>query len=268
MIFRNFRSIPSSMKIKLNIDHKEFTVDLDAGIDISIPLSTDPKHTSAWYVEPMVIEPVRTEQFLGSVAEGGAVNFRNIFFNPHGHGTHTECVGHIDKTVHSVNQALSSFHSFAALMSVEPEILKTDREWMEGGDLVIGPSFLNSFPSALGIESLVIRTLPNGEDKLHKNYSSSNPIYLLPETMEKIVELGINHLLIDLPSVDRENDNGILKCHHLFWEHPQNTKYQKTITEFVFIPNEVPDAVYFMELQVAPIENDASPSRPVLYALS
>jgi len=256
------------MKIKFNINDNEFSANLGLALDISIPLSVDQKHTRAWYVEPMVIEPVRTEQFVGSVEEGGSVNFRNIFFNPHGHGTHTECVGHIDKTVHSVNQSLKSFFSLAALLSVSPIALESDREWMKKGDSVITPDFLNSFPKNLGIQSLVIRTLPNTDEKLLKNYSSSNPPYLLPETMERIVELGIKHLLIDLPSVDRESDDGRLRCHHIFWEHPQRTQMDKTITEFIYVTEEIKDAVYLLELQVAPIENDASPSRPVLYAVS
>jgi hypothetical protein len=67
----------------------------------------------------MRIEPVRTEQFLGSVAEGGAVNFRDVYFNPHGHGTHTENVGHIVDTDVPVVRSIGSSHYMAKLISVE-----------------------------------------------------------------------------------------------------------------------------------------------------
>ena len=35
--------------------------------------------------------------------------------------------------------------------------------------------------------------------------------------MEYIVELGINHLLVDLPSIDRIYDEGKLANHRIFW---------------------------------------------------
>jgi arylformamidase len=76
---------------------KDYKIDLYQPIDISIPLSTDEKCTSAWYVSPMKLEPVVNGNWIGDVSKGGSVNFRNITFNPHGNGTHTECVGHISK---------------------------------------------------------------------------------------------------------------------------------------------------------------------------
>ena len=62
---------------------------LNEGIDCSIPLSASEQNPRAWYVDQPVIEPVRGNGWVGAVAEGGSVNFRNVFFNPHGHGTHT-----------------------------------------------------------------------------------------------------------------------------------------------------------------------------------
>ncbi len=106
------------MKIKIDLNGVEYKADLNQPLDISIPLSPDGPR--AWYVDPMTIEPVRTDRFTGSVAEGGDVNFRNIFFNPHGHGTHTESVGHIDREVTSVNATLSQYFFSVLLVSLEP----------------------------------------------------------------------------------------------------------------------------------------------------
>ena len=64
-------------------------IDSERFFDLSVPLVDGEGNLRAWYVDPPVFEPVRANGFIGSVAEGGAVNFRNIFFNPHGHGTHT-----------------------------------------------------------------------------------------------------------------------------------------------------------------------------------
>lgn len=231
-------------------------MDWKNAIDISIPYRTTPEATSAWYVGPIKIDPVRMDGFVGSVAEGGSVNFRDITLNPHGNGTHTECVGHISNEVYSVNQHLKTWFFKALLISIEPE--------QSGEDQVIT---LDQIISAVGKhrpEALIIRTLPNEESKLHRNYSNSNPAYLNVKATEWIRERGIEHLLLDLPSVDRENDGGALAAHRAFWNYPDEPRFSATITELIFVPSEVADGEYILNLQVAPIENDASPSRPVL----
>ena len=85
--------------------------------------------------------------------------------------------------------------------------------------------------------------------------------------MQRIVDAGVQHLLIDLPSVDREEDGGELAAHHLFWNVPSNPNFQKTITEFIYVPNEIVDGRYILNLQVSNFANDAAPSRPMLFDL-
>ncbi len=38
-----------------------------------------------------------------------------------------------------------------------------------------------------------------------------------------------------------------------------------TITELIFVPNKIRDDDYILNLQIASFENDAAPSKPVLY---
>jgi kynurenine formamidase len=114
-------------------------------------------------------------------------------------------------------------------------------------------------------EALVVRTLPNTREKLTKQYSHTNPPYLLEEAARFLSEKGIAHLLIDLPSIDREDDGGELLAHKAFWDVDGTPRKQATITEFIFVPNTIMDGKYYLNLQLAPFENDASPSRPVLY---
>ena len=230
---------------------------LKNGIDISIPYRTSKDATSAWYVSPIKIEPVRGDGFVGSVAEGGSVNFRDITLNPHGNGTHTECVGHIAPECFSVNQHLKQWMFDALLISIQPE--------NQNSDFVIT---LDQIKKAVGDskpEALVLRTLPNVSEKLSHQYSNTNPPYLEAAAAKWICNQGIEHLLLDLPSVDREVDGGELAAHRAFWNYPENPRMGATITELIFVPNEVTDGEYLLNLQVAPIENDASPSRPVLY---
>ena len=232
-------------------------IDTNKGHDLSIPLTNDELNPTAWYVDPPVFEPVRTNGFLGSVSEGGNVNFRNIFFNPHGHGTHTECLGHITKEVHSVNKTLKTHFFNAELTTIGPE--------KRGGDLIITKKQLAEKLQGIKTESLIIRTTPNTLDKKNKQYSSTNPPYIELEAIDVLNDVGVKHLLIDLPSVDREEDEGHLAFHHAFWEVPESPRLDKTITELIYVNDSVLDGSYILNLQTAPFENDASPSRPILY---
>lgn len=245
--------------MRLYLNQKQY-IETNEPIDLSIGLQTGEKNLRAWYVNPPKFEPVRGNGFIGSVLEGGSVNFRDVFFNPHGHGTHTECHGHITPEIVSVNQKLKSYFFKAALISVKPIKL-------ENGDEIITRNLLELILNDYEpFEALIIRTLPNSDDKSSKNYSDTNPAYLDLNVIELIERFEIKHLLIDLPSVDRESDEGKLAFHHAFWNVPENPN-DKTITELIYINDSVPDGYYLLELQMAPFENDASPSRPVIYSI-
>lgn len=251
----------------VTLGEKTYHTDLSAPIDLSIPIHPDGPR--AWYVEPMKISPVRTARFTGSVAEGGAVNFRDIWFNPHGHGTHTECAGHIQEEVQSINQTLTRFFAAAALVSIDPSVYEgPELAHMRSGDLVINEENMRkAFASAGRVDAVVVRTQPNTAAKRHTDYSHTNPAYFAPEALAYLRKCGVKHLLTDLPSVDREEDGGGLLAHRAFWQSGHPGDAECTITEFVFVPDSVADGLYLLNLQVAPFENDASPSRPVLYAL-
>jgi kynurenine formamidase len=208
----------------------------------------------------MQLEPVVNGDWIGDVNQGGSVNFRNITFNPHGNGTHTECVGHISKEFFTINKALDRFMFVAELITILPKQL-TD------GDFVITKDQIKQALEGLQPEAVVIRTLSNGPNKLFTNYSNTNPPYVEKDAIDYLNEMGVIHLLIDLPSVDKESDDGKLAAHHAFWNYPANPQLNKTITEFIYVPNEVPDGTYILNIQIAPFENDASPSKPVLYKI-
>ena len=116
-------------------------------------------------------------------------------------------------------------------------------------------------------EALVVRTMPNTKEKLSHQYSNTNWPYFQQEAIEYLVKKGIKHLLIDLPSVDREKDEGELRCHNAFWNTKGKLRLDATITELVYVANKIDDGKYFLNLQIAPFENDASPSKPILYKI-
>jgi arylformamidase len=245
------------VKSVIQIKNQKYTVDLSKPLDISIPLEASGKNLSAWYLDKPTIEPVEMNDWVGSVKTGASVNFNNISFNPHAHGTHTECVGHISEEFHSVNKSLKRFFFFAEVISVTPD--KKDK------DEVILASELKILLADKHPEALVIRTLPNSTTKKTKQYSNTNWPYLEAAAAEYMRELGVSHLLIDLPSVDKEKDNGKLLAHKAFWNFPDATRLDATITEFIYVPDHIEDGSYLLNLQIAPFENDATPSKPILY---
>lgn len=249
--------------MKATIHHKSqsYNIDLNSPIDISIPLVVGNNNVNAWWADPVKIEPVRMGDFVGDVNQGGSVNFRNVFLNPHGNGTHTECVGHISKEPFTINQSLKTFFFLAQLITIEPAVIKN-------GDAVILKDQLQKFSLNADCDALIIRTLPNGKDKLTKQYSGTNFPYVDKDAMQFIVEQNIQHLLIDLPSIDRESDEGKLQAHHVFWNYPNTIRTSASITELIYVDDAVPDGIYFLNLQITALENDATPSKPVLYKIS
>ena len=239
--------------------NKSYTIDLSKPLDISLCLRGDDKNPVAWYLNAPKIQPVVDGDFIGKVTAGSSTNFNNVMFNPHGHGTHTECVGHITREFYSINEALKTFFFTAEVISVEPE--------KRGEDMVITESQIKNLISEENIEAIVIRTLPNYIDKRSKKYSHTNWPYLEEGAAKYIRELGIKHLLIDLPSVDKEKDEGKLLAHKAFWDYPKNTRMNATITELIYVASKVEDGFYILNLQIASFENDAAPSKPVLYKI-
>lgn len=248
------------MKAQIQYNNENYSIDLNSPLDISIEMNSN--SVRAWYQDNLTIKPVVDGDFIGEVKSGAPVNFRNINFNPHAHGTHTECYGHISKEWVNVTEEITSFFHFSQLLSVTP--LK-----LENSDLVITKELLKKIEGSVekGVKALVLRTLPNLEDKQTKNYSNTNPAYITADAMQYIVDCGIEHLMIDLPSVDKENDEGKLEAHRVFWKYPEQTRKHASITEMVYISKEIKDGYYFSQIQFPKFNNDASPSRIFLFSL-
>ncbi len=189
----------------------------------------------------------------------GGVNFNNIWFNPHAHVTHTECFGHISIDEKNINSIQKDFFFFSKLITVSPE--KKEK------DLIISKKIIsNKINNLFDFDTLIIRTLPNENNKKIKDYSNQNPPYLSEECLLYIKEIGVKNLLIDLPSIDKEKDEGEVRNHKLFFDYSKGGN-KNTITELIYIPDEVLDGEYLLNLQFMPIENDAAPSRPILFKI-
>ena len=236
-----------------------FTTDLSKGIDISIAVGD----ARCYYAPPVNAVPVEIGSFIGSVKMGGSVNYYQLTSCPHGQGTHTECVGHITEQNQSINKVNKEFHFVGMLVSAS----LTEKE---NGDLVVMKEDIEAafLKKTIDVDACIIRTVPNALSKIGKDYSGANPPYLDVGVIQFLKNHGIRHLMVDLPSVDREVDEGALICHRTFWDSEVNQNSKNTITELIYVPEEITDGLYLVNLQVSPLEMDAAPSRPMLYPLN
>ncbi|MCB0517001.1 MAG: cyclase family protein [Chitinophagales bacterium] len=247
------------MKTHITFHHKTYSINWDEPISIAIPLRDGWQNPNAFFAPLVEISPVVMGDFIGDTQQGAAVNFKNVKFNPHGNGTHTECVGHIAREPVFLQQCLDKFFFAAQLISIYPQA-------MPDGDRVITLAQVReALEGKIFTPALIIRTLPNDKLKQQSNYSGNNPPYLSSEVAQYLAENEVQHLLIDLPSVDREEDGGVLSAHHAFWQYPHCTRHKATISELIYVPNAIKDGFYFLQFQITALVLDASPSNPVLY---
>lgn len=251
-------------------------------VDLSIPLCFDRPQPGFFGAENATAKPMNIGDFIGDTRLGGSCNAEHIVIIPHCNGTHTECLGHITHERIAVNSLAKEALCLAAVVTIDPIAASIAREEAglraEQTDLLITR---NKFELAglpgdnSDVTALIVRTLPNDDNKTSRTWTINKTPYFSVEAMEWVVEQGISHLLVDTPSVDRLDDGGHLQAHRLFWgmtlgSHSARdaTRPGATITELVYVPEEVEDGLYLLDLQIAPIVSDAAPSRPLLYRIT
>lgn len=262
----------------------------EVGIDVSQPVSLaleldfsgpQPRHFGA---PPASARPFEVAGFSGSVRHGASCNCELISLIPHCNGTHTECVGHLTRERLDATRVTPLGLVPALLMSVTPEPAGASREdstpTPHSGDRLITRRALEqgwgSWPADLPFrpQALIVRTLPNDAGKRTRDYSENAPAFLSRQAAELVVERGIQHLIVDLPSIDRAHDEGRLTAHRIFFGLPagsvrlaDSTRPHSTVTEFAYVPDELVDGAAFLALQMPALSGDAVPSRPLLYPL-
>ena len=146
---------------------------------------------------------------------------------------------------------------------------------MNNNDLVITKELLynqlNNVPLDY-LDGLIIRTTPNLSKKTSIDYMKNPPPFFTIEAMKYIRKLGVKHLLVDIPSVDRLFDDGHLSCHNIFWDTRAKKYNEKTknftITEMIYVDDKIKDGHYLLNLQIPSFVSDAAPSRPIIYKLN
>ncbi|MBE0644469.1 MAG: cyclase family protein [Bacteroidetes bacterium] len=276
------------MIARITIDGIEYHTDLSSGRSIAIPVNFSGPQPNSYDVPPARARAYEVGSFVGDTRSGGSCNFDTVTITPHCNGTHTECVGHIAIDRISIDDILVPAMIPATLLSVgvEDAIHSNDHyePAMDIGDRLITAAALRTalanaadakvHPTAFH-QAFVLRTLPNDGSKTVRNYMAQPAPYFSIEAMQLLRDLDVTHLLVDIPSLDRAFDQGRMAAHHIFWDveagsHdvPRASASRRSVTEMIYVPDDIPDGRYLIDIQIAPFAADAAPSRPVLYAVT
>jgi len=252
------------MLAEILLDKKKYQIDLLKPISLALPFVPYGRNVNCYYAEEPTADVITIGDFVGSVALGGSVNYQRVSLTTHGNGTHTECLGHItDDTTH----VMSSIHkrSFfkAQIISIRPRQFEED-------SIITLNDIHQYYDQDFKPEALIIRSLPNDYNvKAQAQYSYTNPTYLEPACGDWLARRNVKHLIVDLPSVDREVDAGALSVHRGFWQtETDSPRLDATISEMAFVPQNAPDGKYFLQLSWPNWSTDAAPSSILVYKVT
>lgn len=240
----------------LTIAAHSYEVDLGRPMPIAIDLNFNGDQPNFFEAPPATAQPLTSGTFVGATAQGGSCNVDQLQLTPHCNGTHTECARHVTGDSPPITEILDEAFIVCHLITIEPEALPGDTR-------VTADTLAKSFGhhTAIAGKGLIIRT--NADDPLRRYSSPATTPYLCADIIKFCMTFGIKHLLTDLPSIDRMDDQQLTN-HRVFFDTASGGN-RNTITELVHVPNTVPDGLYLLNLQIAPFLADASPSRPILY---
>lgn len=276
------------MKITFSHKSRQYEADLSKGNVISREVRfLNTPETEPGFVPKAARKPFASGGFVGAVQRGGPCNVEQLDWIPHCHGTHTETAAHILKypwdilagkaehAVPVVSNVCPSGILKAALISVDPvkasEANDSYRPNFNDTDRIVTGAGIEKALSKVDLGSVDAIILRTDAEQYDFNSGPETP-FLSVEAMRAIVKSGADHLLLDLPSVDRLDDDGHLTAHHIFWNVPElesvatkESWLHKTITEMVTVDESLKDGLYLLNLQCAPFVSDAAPSRAVIY---
>jgi arylformamidase len=256
-------------------------IEFDRAIDLSIPVVPG-RSAYAFSLPDVTSDPFRAGPFVGDVKQGGSVNCKTLHFCAHGNGTHTECVGHVVEDDVFVGPMVPYGLMPACVFTISTVALADSEEHTDGksepDDRVLSARALAARlrvldPHHTHLYAVIVR-VDDARGHEARMWSDCNPPYFTRELAGLLRDWGTRHVLVELPSIDREDDGGTTPAHKKFFGVPQNARKltgapeERTITELIVVPDEVPDGPCLLDLQVAPFASDAAPSRPMLFPLS
>lgn len=252
------------MAIELTFGTRRYRATAPVAGDIALPLAFDGAGPRAFGAPPARAEPLSVGMFKGRVGGGASCNASVLSVTPHGNGTHTESVAHLVEDGPAVPALLNGGWMPAWLGSVQAP-----------SGAITAPALepVLHHAKAVGAVALVLRTLPNTSDKMQCDYTGDAvPAFFEVGAARAVADAGIEHWLVDLPSLDRMDDPA-LPAHRAFFGLPPGSRRardarrkQCTVTELIYVADEWADGLYLLDLQVPRWQQEAVPSRPLLMA--
>lgn len=254
-------------------EHAVPAVDFRAAVPLALPLDFQRPHPQHFGAPPAISEAFRIGSFEGEVARGASCNCQRLVLIPHCHGTHTESASHLTIEQRALHDFLPTAPLPALLLSVRPVPAGESDEDTEpppqaGDRLVTRAALLQAWQPHADARPLAL-LLNTGTD-----WSDASPPFLSRQLMQELVERGVEHLVTDLPSVDRIDDEGRLTAHRVFFGLPRGStelaaarRPQASITELAHFPPALRDGPCAVQIQIPTWSGDAVPSRPLYLPL-
>ncbi|NUU64785.1 cyclase family protein [Enterobacteriaceae bacterium BIT-l23] len=263
------------MRIEIDYRGCRHVIDYQDSIRLSTRLDFAENSVNLYGITSASEEPLHYDTRIASVKRGGASNASRISLVPHCHGTHTECIGHILPERHHMADLDIPLFIPATLIRVSlqrfSEMKDCYNSYADDIDWIITADAIEHALAPLGsdyLQALVIATdnhdwLPDGIGAPYFSY----------QAISRLVELGVQHLLVDIPSIDRLNDGGLMENHRCFWgiqdpHHPIEGRKSASVTELIKVPSNISAGHYILSIQLPDLSGDALPSRPLLFPFS
>lgn len=250
----------------IEIGEQQYRANLERPVSLAIPLQFNGAQPAFFDAPPARATPFKVTGFVGDTQQGSSCNVSSLQLTPHCNGTHTECIAHIVDDRIAVSDCVRGSLLPATLASCTPRHSVIDSSLVR--------ICLQQHPLTAMHTAFILRTLPNTRDKLDRDYGTTTAPYFAADAVALLVAAGVEHLLVDLPSLDPRHDDGRLAAHRVFWGLPADSRSladaghpQGTITEMIYAPDDVQDGYYLLDLQIPAFVSDAAPSRPVIYSL-
>lgn len=267
--------------MRFEVEGRRLAADFARPHSIAIPVDFGGAQPSCFRAPPATARPLRSDGFVGDTRAGGSCNCEVLTLAPHCNGTHTECIGHVTDDRVAVADCVPGGLLLALLISLEPVAAGATTEDSQprpaAGDRLVTAAALQAAvarhpgPSP---RALVVRTLRGDGPPTHDYRGPAPAPFLSRQAAAWLVERGIEHLVLDLPSADRADDGGQLTAHRIFFGLPAGSRRaadagrpQASITELAWMPPALADGHYLLDLQLPAFLSDAAPSRPLLYAV-
>jgi len=278
-----------SPKARIILGSNTRVVDLGEPVSLADEVRFSGRDPSYFGAPPALARPLELPGFSGRVTRGASCNCSTLTLTPHAHGTHTECVAHLTREPLDAWRVVPAGWMACELVSVSPRAAadglqgeSTDPAPHPADRLITRRALEQAWPvhPLVPPRALVVRTMsaaPSARDDAPPPTRDDAPLpaYLTREAAQLLVERGIEHLVVDLPSLDRLADEGRLSAHRVFFGLPPGctelaraARAACTVTELAHVPGVLADGSYLLQIQVPALAGDAVPSRPLVYRLS